>query len=120
MFGTYVLICTRFVSSFSANDMSAGFIIYSRILLCSILLGEYPTIQDWENHLSTAFPEVRLKKFLEMRGADGGPWKMICALPALWVGLLYDRQAQSEALDLIEGWSQADRDYLQEEVGAKQ
>ncbi len=50
-----------------------------------------PTIGDWANHLSTLFPDVRLKKFLEMRGADGGPWRRICALPAFWVGLLYDR-----------------------------
>lgn len=54
------------------------------------LSGAYPTLKDWETHLSTIFPEVRLKKYLEMRGADGGPWEEICALPALWVGLLYD------------------------------
>ena len=60
--------------------------------------GEKATIDDWEAHLSTVFPDVRMKKFLEMRGADGGPWKMICAMPALWVGLLYDRKAQEEAL----------------------
>ncbi|GMH35611.1 hypothetical protein BSKO_03479 [Bryopsis sp. KO-2023] len=74
--------------------------------------GDYPTMDDWENHLTTVFPEVRLKRFLEMRGADGGPWKLICALPALWVGLLYDEQAQSDALDLIQDWTQEDRDYL--------
>ncbi len=62
--------------------------------------GEYPTIKDWEDHITVAFPEVRLKQYLEMRGADGGPWNIICALPALWVGLLYDEQAQSEAYDL--------------------
>lgn len=67
---------------------------------------------DWENHLTTIFPEVRLKRFLEMRGADGGPWRMICALPALWVGLIYEPQAQAEALDLISSWTQDDRDYL--------
>ncbi|MFL6841296.1 MAG: glutamate--cysteine ligase, partial [Sphingomicrobium sp.] len=55
--------------------------------------GEKPTIADWTDHLSTAFPEVRLKSFLEMRGADGGPWSTICALPAFWVGLLYDQTA---------------------------
>lgn len=93
--------------------------LYCQEAPIEFVAGEYPTLGDWENHLSTAFPEVRLKKFLEMRGADGGPWKMICALPALWVGLLYDRQAQSEALSLIEGWSQADRDYLQTEVRIK-
>ncbi len=56
--------------------------------------------------------QVRLKRFLEMRGADGGPWRMICALPALWVGLIYEPQAQAEALDLISSWTQEDRDYL--------
>jgi gamma-glutamylcysteine synthetase len=56
--------------------------------------------------------QVRLKRFLEMRGADGGPWRLICALPALWVGLIYEPQAQAEALDLISSWSQDDRDYL--------
>ena len=55
------------------------------------LPGEKPTLSDWADHLTTIFPEVRLKKFMEMRGADGGPWRRICALPALWVGLLYDR-----------------------------
>jgi glutamate--cysteine ligase len=64
------------------------------------LEGEYPTIKDWEDHITVAFPEVRLKQYLEMRGADGGPWNIICALPALWVGLLYDGQSQSEAYDL--------------------
>jgi glutamate--cysteine ligase len=58
--------------------------------------------------------QVRLKRFLEMRGADGGPWRMICALPALWVGLIYEPQAQAEALDLISSWSQDDRDYLRQ------
>ncbi|CAD7699360.1 unnamed protein product [Ostreobium quekettii] len=80
------------------------------------LPGVYPTMDDFESHLSTLFPEVRLKKFLEMRGADGGPWKMICALPALWVGLLYDEEAQRQAADLVADWSRDDRDYLLEEV----
>ena len=62
--------------------------------------GEFPDIHDWEDHTTTAFPEVRLKQFIEMRGADGGDWNMICALPALWVGLLYDEQALAEAADL--------------------
>lgn len=53
--------------------------------------GQYPTLKDWETHLTTIFPEVRLKRYMEMRGADGGPWDSICALPALWVGLLYTR-----------------------------
>ena len=62
--------------------------------------GQYPTIKDWEDHITVPFPEVRLKQYLEMRGADGGPWNIICALPALWVGLLYDPQSQKEAYDL--------------------
>src|SRR5260221_3772005 len=61
------------------------------------LPGELPTSSDWTDHLTTAFPEVRLKKFLEMRGADGGPWERLCALPALWVGLLYNDEALDAA-----------------------
>jgi glutamate--cysteine ligase len=80
------------------------------------LPGEYPTMSDWANHLTTIFPEVRLKKFLEMRGADGGPWKMICALPALWVGLIYEPQAQSEALALISDWTAEEREMLRVQV----
>ena len=53
------------------------------------LPGEKPTLSDWADHLTTIFPEVRIKRFMEMRGADGGPWRRLCALPALWVGLLY-------------------------------
>ncbi len=60
--------------------------------------------------------QVRLKRFLEMRGADSGPWRMICALPALWVGLLYDADAQAAALDLISDWTQQEMDYLRAEV----
>jgi glutamate--cysteine ligase len=63
-----------------------------------------PTIGDWANHLSTLFPDVRLKRFLEMRGADGGPWRRICALPALWVGLLYDEEALDAAETLTADW----------------
>ena len=69
------------------------------------LPGELPRASDWIDHLSTAFPEVRLKSFLEMRGADGGPWSRICALPALWVGLLYDQGALDAAWDLVKHWS---------------
>ena len=63
-----------------------------------------PTIGDWANHLSTLFPDVRLKRFLEMRGADGGPWRRICALPAFWVGLLYDAEALDAAEALTRDW----------------
>lgn len=77
-----------------------------------VLPGERPTATDWWDHLSTAFPEVRLKSFLEMRGADGGPWSRICALPALWVGLLYDQSAQDAAWDLVKDWSMEEREAL--------
>jgi len=64
-----------------------------------------PTMGDWTNHLSTLFPDVRLKRFLEMRGADGGPWRRICALPAFWVGLLYDEAALEAADQFTKDWS---------------
>lgn len=69
------------------------------------LPGQYPTLKDWMDQTTIVFPEVRLKRFLEMRGADCGPQEMLIALPALWVGLLYDPQAQDEALQLIKSWS---------------
>lgn len=80
------------------------------------LPGEYPTMSDWANHLTTIFPDVRLKKFLEMRGADAGPWRMICALSALWVGIYYEPRAQAEALALIADWTESEREYLRTEV----
>ena len=80
------------------------------------LPGEVPTMADWEDHLTTAFPEVRLKRFLEMRGADGGPWKSLCALPAFWVGLLYDPRALSACVDLVRDWSLEDMQGLREAV----
>jgi len=82
----------------------------------SVLPGEKPTMSDWADHLSTAFPEVRMKSFLEMRGADGGPWNRICALPAFWVGLLYDDVALDAAWDLVKGWSMEAREALRSEV----
>ena len=78
----------------------------------SVLPGERPTQSDWWDHLSTAFPEVRLKSFLEMRGADGGPWSRICALPAFWVGLLYDEDALDAAWNLVKDWSMEERELL--------
>ncbi len=69
------------------------------------LPGERPTMGDWSDHVTTAFPEVRLKTYLEMRGADGGPWSRICALPAFWVGLLYDAAALDEVEQLTRDWS---------------
>ncbi len=74
---------------------------------------------DWTNHLSTLFPDVRLKRFLEMRGADGGPWRRICALPAFWVGLLYDRQALDAADALTADWSFDEVIALRNAVPAK-
>ncbi len=82
----------------------------------SVLPGEKPTMADWNDHLSTAFPEVRLKSFLEMRGADGGPWNRICALPAFWVGLLYDQTALDAAWDRVKGWSMEEREALRNAV----
>lgn len=80
------------------------------------LPGERPRASDWIDHLSTAFPEVRLKSFLEMRGADGGPWSRICALPAFWVGLLYDQGALDAAWDLVKDWTMEEREALRNAV----
>ena len=76
------------------------------------LPGETPTLSDWADHLTTVFPEARIKKFIEMRGADGGPWRRLCALPAFWVGLLYDQTALDAAWDLVKGWDAETRDEL--------
>ncbi|HJT13539.1 MAG TPA: glutamate-cysteine ligase family protein, partial [Dongiaceae bacterium] len=78
--------------------------------------GEIPSMGDWSDHVTTAFPEVRLKRFIEMRGADGGPWDRLCALPALWVGLLYDDQALDAAWDLVKDWTPEEHDMLRREV----
>jgi glutamate--cysteine ligase len=82
----------------------------------SELPGEKPRLSDWIDHLSTAFPEVRLKSFLEMRGADGGRWSRICALPALWVGLLYDDDALGAAWELVSHWTIGQREKLRHDV----
>ncbi|MDB5700004.1 MAG: glutamate--cysteine ligase [Sphingomonadales bacterium] len=82
----------------------------------SVLPGEKPTLSDWTDHLSTAFPEVRLKSFLEMRGADGGPHDKICALPAFWVGLLYDQTALDAAWDLVKHWTIEDHQRIRDDV----
>jgi glutamate--cysteine ligase len=76
------------------------------------LPGILPTMDDWADHLTTLFPEVRLKKYLEMRGADAGPWGRLCALPALWGGLLYDQPALEAAWELVKGWSNDDHNTL--------
>jgi glutamate--cysteine ligase len=78
--------------------------------------GQIATMGDWTDHMTTAFPEVRLKKYLEMRGADAGPWRNLCALPALWVGLLYDDSALDAAWDLCKSWTAAEREQLRDDV----
>jgi glutamate--cysteine ligase len=80
------------------------------------LPGEKPLVSDFTDHLSTIFPEVRLKSFLEMRGADGGRWSRICALPAFWVGLLYDDSALNAAWDEVKNWSLEARQQLRDSV----
>lgn len=83
------------------------------------LPGETPHMGDWADHITTSFPEVRLKRFLEMRGADGGPWSSICALSAFWTGLLYDDAAQKAAWSLVKGWTTEDRARLRDEAPIK-
>lgn len=80
------------------------------------LPGETPTMSDWADHLTTAFPEARLKKFIEMRGADGGPWRRLCALPAFWVGLTYDQEALDAAWDLGKDWDEDTRNQWRVEA----
>ncbi|MEP9350701.1 glutamate--cysteine ligase [Xanthobacter sp. KR7-225] len=81
-----------------------------------LLPGESASLSDWINHLSTIFPEVRLKRFLEMRGADAGPWAKLCALPAFWVGLLYDQESLDAAWDLVKDWTAEERQKLRDDV----
>jgi len=76
------------------------------------LPGEVPTMSDWADHLTTTFPEARIKKYMEMRGADAGPWRRLCALPAFWVGLLYDQGALDAAWDLCKDWTEQERAAL--------
>ncbi len=80
------------------------------------LPGEKPVMKDWADHLTTIFPEVRLKKYLEMRGADSGPWRRLCALPAIWVGLLYDQASLDAAWDLVKDWTAEERQKLRDDV----
>src|SRR5882757_6850467 len=80
------------------------------------LPGERASISDWANHVSTIFPEVRLKRYLEMRGADGGPWRRLPALPAYWVGLLYDDACLDAAWDMVKGWTAEERQTLRDAV----
>ena len=76
------------------------------------LPGEMPMLSDWADHLTTIFPEARIKQFMEMRGADGGPWRRLCALPAFWVGLLYDQSSLDAAWDLVKSMDAETRDAL--------
>lgn len=80
------------------------------------LPGEKPVMKDWADHLTTIFPEVRLKKYLEMRGADSGPWRRLCALPAFWVGLLYHQASLDAAWDIVQDWTAEERQRLRDDV----
>ncbi|MBX3494490.1 MAG: glutamate--cysteine ligase, partial [Parvibaculum sp.] len=80
------------------------------------LPGEVPTRGDWNNHLTTIFPEARIKNYMEMRGADGGPWARICGLPAFWVGLLYEQSSLDAAWDLVKDWTDEERQKLRDDV----
>jgi glutamate--cysteine ligase len=80
------------------------------------LKGIEPTMSDWADHLTTIFPEVRLKQYLEMRGADGGAWRTVCRLPALWTGVLYDQIALDAAWDLVEDWTAEERQAMRDAV----
>jgi len=81
-----------------------------------VVPGEKPSLSDFDNHLSTIFPEVRLKTFLEMRGCDTGPWGELCAMPAFFVGLLYDEAALDTAWDLVKDWTEEERSQLRRDV----
>jgi len=80
------------------------------------LKGVVPELSDWADHLTTIFPEVRLKRFLEMRGADGGSWRRICGMPALWAGLLYDQTALDAAWDMVKDWTAEERQAMRDAV----
>jgi glutamate--cysteine ligase len=96
------------VSGLSFRDLFAGRL--------KQLPGERATISDWANHISTIFPEVRLKRYLEMRGADGGPSRRLPALPAFWVGILYDQTSLDAAWDIVKTWTAEERQKLRDDV----
>ncbi len=81
--------------------------------------GETPTLSDWADHLTTIFPEARIKQYMEMRGADGGPWRRICALPAFWTGLMYDQSSLDAAWDLVKYWDAETREAWRVEAGVR-
>jgi glutamate--cysteine ligase len=101
--GRYIDVAGKSFRQFMAGKLDA-------------LPGQRPTLEDWKDHLSTMFPEVRLKTYLEMRGADSGPWSSLCALPAFWAGLLYDDASQKAAWDLVKHWTAEDREALRRAV----
>jgi glutamate--cysteine ligase len=101
--GRYIDVAGRSFRDFMAGTLSE-------------VPGERATIKDWVDHTSTIFPEVRLKQYLEMRGADAGPWTRLCGLPALWAGVLYDPAAQAAAWDLCKHWTAEDRAALSRAV----
>ena len=80
------------------------------------LPGEYPTLKDWHDHLTVVFPEVRLKHYLEMRGADSGPLEHLIGLPALWTGLLYDENSLKILADLTTDWTYKEVQHLYQQV----
>ena len=96
------------VSGQSFRDLLAGKL--------AALPGERATLSDWANHVSTIFPEVRLKRYLEMRGSDGGPWRRLPSLPAYWVGILYDEDCLQAAWDLVKDWTADERQKLRDDV----
>ncbi|MEO0786642.1 MAG: glutamate-cysteine ligase family protein, partial [Pseudomonadota bacterium] len=83
----------------------------------ALVPGDTPALDDWADHLSTIFPEVRLKRFLEMRGSDSGPWSRLCAFSAFWTGVLYDQGALDAAWDLVKGWTAPQREALRQSAG---
>lgn len=83
------------------------------------LPGEKPLMSDWADHLTTVFPEARIKQYMEMRGADAGPWRRICALPAFWVGLMYDQSSLDAAWDLCKGWDTEKREAMRVAASVK-
>jgi glutamate--cysteine ligase len=101
--GRYIDVAGRSFSDFMKGELPE-------------LPGARPTLKDWADHTTTIFPEVRLKQYLEMRGADSGPWSRLCALPALWTGVLYDAAALAAAWDLCKHWEIADHERLREDV----
>jgi glutamate--cysteine ligase len=96
------------VSGKSFRDLMAGRL--------DALPGERATLSDWANHLTTIFPEVRLKRYLEMRGSDSARWPRMTALPAYWVGLLYDDDTLAAAWDLVKDWTAEERQKLRDDV----